>query len=106
MKNYKYKNQFLPDLINSQRDNKDINNKDINNNENISQKKSDNKEKNIVIPKILIKESLNGNKNRKKEKESIYLSDRKMKEIQKEKQLTQLYVKLFNRKSNSIFPYK
>ena len=101
MKNYKNKNQFLPDLINPQKANKDINN-----NENISQKKSDNKEKNIVIPKILIKESLNGNKNRKKEKESIYLSDRKMKEIQKEKQLTQLYVKLFNRKSNSIFPYK
>ena len=101
MKNYKNKNQFLPDLINPQKDNKDINNNEI-----ISQNKSDKKEKNIVIPKILIKESLNRNKNRKKEKESTYLSDRKLKEIQKEKQLTQLYDKLYNRKSNSIFPYK
>ena len=38
MKNYKNKNQFLPDLINPQKDNKDINNNEI-----ISQNKSDKK---------------------------------------------------------------
>ena len=38
--------------------------------------------------------------------EPVYLSERKIKEIQKERQLTELYDKLNNRTSNSIFPQK
>ena len=38
--------------------------------------------------------------------EPIYLSERKIKEIQKERNLTELYDKLNNRTSNSTFPQK
>ena len=49
---------------------------------------------------------LNKNKNKSREKEPLYLSERKMEEIQKERQLTQIYDKLYNRKKYSIFPFK
>ena len=54
------------------------------------------------IPKLLLKGIDNNNNNM----EPIYLSERKLKEIQKEKNLALLYDKLNNRTSNSLFPYK
>jgi hypothetical protein len=52
------------------------------------------------IPKIHLKGILN----KKKNLEPIYLSERKLKEIEKEKELNQLYDILNNHTSNSIFP--
>ena len=101
MKDYsKDKNSILPEINNSSR-------KKDNNNSLISQKKFSTKKKKVelkknIIPKLLIKESINKNK----EMEPIYLSERKIKEIQKERNLTELYDKLNNRTSNSTFPQK
>ena len=53
-------------------------------------------DKKDVIQKFKTKKNLN----------SVFFSERKMNEIQKEKQLTQLYDTLNNRTSNTIFPSK
>lgn len=68
----------------------------------ISNKEED-KSKNDLknnIPKLKLKGILN----KKKNLEPIYLSERKLKEIEKEKQLNQLYDILNNHTSSSIFP--
>ena len=78
------------------------NKKGINNNKAIIQKKKI--EKNIIIPKLTIKKVLNKNENI--EKDPIYLSKRDLKEIEKERQLTQIYDKLYNKKKYSAFPSK
>ena len=65
--------------------------------------KEDDKSKNDLknnIPKLHLKGILN----KKKSLEPKYLSERKLKEIEKEKQLNQLYDTLNNHTSNSIFP--
>lgn len=65
--------------------------------------KEDDKSKNDLknnIPKLHLKGILN----KKKSLEPKYLSERKLKEIEKEKQLNQLYETLNNHTSNSIFP--
>ena len=88
MKDYsKDKNQILPDINNSNKYYKENNSKEL------SKKKN-------KIPKIKFKESLN------KKINSNNLSERELKEIQKEKNLIDLYDKLNNRNSNSVFPYK
>ena len=58
--------------------------------------------KNIKIPILNLKEVQKNNRR----SSNAYLSERKLKEIQKERQLNQLYNKLINRKGNTIFPYK
>ena len=99
----KDKSDILPEINNLKKNNTIK----INNNNNkmtlekrIGLKKNNIESKNNKIPKLFIKESLNNNIN------TVYLSERKLKEMQKEKHLTQLYDTLNNRASNSIFPYK
>ena len=79
------------------------NKKDINDNKVIAQKEKI-EIKNTIIPKLTIRKVLNKNQNM--EKQPIYLSERKLEEIQKERQLTQIYDKLYNRKKYSMFPSK
>ena len=60
------------------------------------------KAKTNIIPKTELKSILKKNK----KIETTYLSEKRIKEIQKEKKLNQLYDILINRTSNSIYPYE
>ena len=60
----------------------------------------------IKIPKLSLNELSNSSSKNNIKKNNVYLSERKLREIQKEKKLNQLYDTLNNKKSNTIFPYK
>ena len=102
MKDSSKEKNILPEInprkTNSKSQNISINNKSVK----IINKEED-KSKNDLknsIPKLHLKGILN----KKKNLEPIYLSEKKMKEIEKEKQLNQLYDTLNNHTSSSIFP--
>ena len=98
MKDYsKEKTQILPYISKSNKKNKENNSK-----ESSQKKKKIFNKKNIKIPKIRFKESLNENK----KVGFLNLSERKLKEIQKENTLNDLYDKLNNKTNNSAFPYR
>ena len=100
MKDYsKEKNQILPDIRNSLKI-RSMNKSVIIPRDKIGLKKQKIELKKTIVPKLLLKE-INNTNNIK----PLYLSERKKKEIEKEKKLTQLYDKLNNRKSNTFFPY-
>jgi hypothetical protein len=109
MKEYsKEKNDILPDINNSK---KNINNSSLK----IEKTKSNNISKiPSSVKKLKFKntdvdfknENINQKFKTKKNINSVFISERIMKEIQKEKQLTQLYDTLNNRTSNTIFPSK
>lgn len=102
MKDYsKGKNENLPEIQNTSKY-KRLNKSEEITKSKIGLKKHTIETKKKEIPKLLLKGIDNNNNNM----EPIYLSERKLKEIQKEKNLALLYDKLNNRTSNSLFPYK
>ncbi len=112
MKDYSNeKSEILPDINNNTNNKKKLyystkKDKNINNISKISSfkkigaKKNNDDINNKIIPRLKIKEDTKKNLN------TVFFSEKKMKEIQKERQLTQLYDKLNNRTSNTIFPMK
>ena len=102
MKDYsKGKNENLPEIQNTSKYRRLNKSEEITKSK-IGLKKHTIETKKKEIPKLLLKGIDNNNNNM----EPIYLSERKLKEIQKEKNLALLYDKLNNRTSNSLFPYK
>ena len=102
MKDYsKGKNENLPEIQNTSKYRRLNKSEEITKSK-IGLKKHKIETKKKEIPKLLLKGIDNNNNNM----EPIYLSERKLKEIQKEKNLALLYDKLNNRTSNSLFPYK
>lgn len=90
-------NNILPEINPRKRNTKSQNISISNKNKEDDKSKNDSKNS---IPKLHLKGILN----KKKSLEPKYLSERKLKEIEKEKQLNQLYDTLNNHTSNSIFP--
>ena len=100
MKDYsKEKKEILPNIRNSSKK-RPINKSVIIPRDNIRFKRPKIELKKTIVPKLLLSE-INNTNNIK----PLYLSERKRKEIEKENKLTQLYEKLNNRKSNTLFPY-
>ena len=100
MKDYsKEKNQIFPDIRKSSKI-KAINKSIIIQKKKIGLKGQRMELKKSIMPKLLLNKIKNTNNI-----QPIYISERKKKEIQKEKQLTQLYDQINNKKSNSLFPY-
>ena len=100
MKDYsKEKKQILPNIRNSSKI-KLINKSVITPRDKFMFKRQKIELKKTIVPKLLLSEIKNINNI-----QPLYLSERKRKEIKKEKKLIELYGKLNNRKSNTLFPY-